>query len=331
MRFPGRFADHLLPDRLDRVSLSFLVDDLVIRRGGVAANISYGLGQLGLAPVLVGAAGSDFADYRSWLEQHGVDCTNVLPSKVSHTARFVCTTDEDLCQIASFYPGAMVEAADIRLDDVIIRSGRPDLVLVCADSPAAMMQRAQECRRLGLPYAADPSQQLPRMSAVEVLEFVRGAWCLITNEYEAALLRSTTGCGEEELLTSIEMIVTTLGENGVRIATRHGEPELVPAVAPKEIVDPTGGGDAFRAGFFGGLLRRLPTGMAAQLGCTMAALVLETSGTQAYSVDPDEVFERVTDTYGGASGSLLAASLPMTVSPGPAPSTNAADRRHRRA
>ena len=228
MRFPGRFADHLLPDRLDRVSLSFLVDDLVIRRGGVAANISYGLGQLGLAPVLVGAAGSDFADYRSWLEQHGVDCTNVLLSKVSHTARFVCTTDEDLCQIASFYPGAMVEAADIRLDDVIIRSGRPDLVLVCADSPAAMMHRAQECRRLGLPYAADPSQQLPRMSAVEVLEFVRGAWCLITNEYEAALLRSKTGCGEEELLTSIEMIVTTLGENGVRIATRHGEPSWYP-------------------------------------------------------------------------------------------------------
>src|SRR5437763_7243242 len=130
MHFPGRFTEQLLPDQLHKVSLSFLVDDLVVRRGGVAANIAFGMAQLGLRPVLVGAVGTDFADYRSWLERHGVDCDSVHVSEVAHTARFVCTTDDDLCQIASFYAGAMSEARNIELWPAVQRIGGVDLVLV---------------------------------------------------------------------------------------------------------------------------------------------------------------------------------------------------------
>ncbi|HET6213540.1 MAG TPA: PfkB family carbohydrate kinase, partial [Micromonosporaceae bacterium] len=157
MHFPGRFAHQLLPEQLHKVSLSFLVDDLVVRRGGIAANIAFGMAQLGLRPILLGAVGADFADYRSWLERHGVDCESVHVSDVAHTARFVCTTDEDMCQIASFYAGAMSEARNIELEPVAERLGGIDLVLVCANDPEAMVRHTAECRTRNLPFAADPS------------------------------------------------------------------------------------------------------------------------------------------------------------------------------
>src|SRR3989440_8297557 len=168
MHFPGRFAEQLLPDQLHKVSLSFLVDDLVVRRGGVAANIAFGMAQLGLRPVLVGAVGADFADYRSWLERHGVDCDSVHVSDVAHTARFVCSTDDDMCQIASFYAGAMSEARNIELGPVVDRLGGVDLVLISANDPAAMLRHTQECRERGYPFAADISQQLARMPGSDV-------------------------------------------------------------------------------------------------------------------------------------------------------------------
>src|SRR6266516_2281630 len=175
MHFPGRFAEQLLPEALHKVSLSFLVDELVVRRGGVAANIAFGMAQLGLAPVLVGAVGEDFADYRGWLERHGVDCESVHVSEVAHTARFVCTTDEEMCQIASFYAGAMAEARNIELRPVADRLGGLDLVLVGANDPAAMLRHSEECRQRGYRFAADPSQQLARMSGADVRGLIEGA------------------------------------------------------------------------------------------------------------------------------------------------------------
>src|SRR6185436_14130909 len=180
MHFPGRFASQLLPDQLDKVSLSFLVDDLVVRRGGIAANIAFGMAQLGLRPVLLGAVGADFADYRSWLERHGVDCDSVHVSEVAHTARFVCTTDEDMCQIASFYAGAMSEARNIELAPVADRVGGLDLVLVSANDPAAMMRHSEECRSRGFAFAADPSQQLARMDGDDVRSLIDGAEFLLS-------------------------------------------------------------------------------------------------------------------------------------------------------
>src|SRR5690242_12457643 len=217
MHFPGRFAEQLLPDQLHKVSLSFLVDDLVVRRGGIGPNICFGLAQLGVPAALVGAVGSDFAEYRSWLERHGVDCASVLVSETAHTARFVCTTDDDLCQIASFYAGAMAEARNIELAPTADRLGGLDLVLISPNDPVGMVRHTEECRERGYPFVADPSQQLARMSGAETRQLIDGAAYLITNDYEADLLRSKTGLTEADLLGLVGVQVTTLGGQGVRI------------------------------------------------------------------------------------------------------------------
>ena len=193
MNFPGKFSEQLLVEHLQKVSLSFLVDDLEIRRGGVAGNIAFAIGVLGGKPALVGAVGADFNEYRSWLEGHGVNCDGVLISQTAHTARFVCTTDQDMAQIASFYPGAMSEARDISLADVVSTTGTPELVIIGANDPDAMFRHTEECRSLGLPFAADPSQQLARLSGEQARELVGGAAYLFTNDYEWDLLLSKTG------------------------------------------------------------------------------------------------------------------------------------------
>src|SRR5215218_8466627 len=179
MHFPGRFAEQLLPDQLHKVSLSFLVDDLVVRRGGIGPNICFGLAQLGVRATLVGAVGTDFADYRAWLERHGVDCESVYESEVAHTARFVCTTDEDMCQIASFYAGAMSEARNIELRPAVERTGA-ELVVIGADDPQGMVRHSVEARECGYRFAADPSQQIARMSGDDLRCLVEGAELLFT-------------------------------------------------------------------------------------------------------------------------------------------------------
>ena len=204
MTFPGRFTDSLVADQLDKVSLSFLVDELDVRRGGVAANIAFGMACLGLHPVLVGAVGQDFDDYRSWLERHGVDtASRSHVSELKHTARFVCTTDADHNQIASFYSGAMCEARDIELGPVADRVGGLDLVLIGANDPDAMIRHTDECRQRGIPFAADPSQQLARMDGDEIRLLVDGAAYLFTNEYEAALTERKTGWSADEILERV--------------------------------------------------------------------------------------------------------------------------------
>src|SRR5690349_10214974 len=208
MHFPGRFAEQLLPDQLHKVSLSFLVDDLVVRRGGIASNIAFGMGALGLHPVLVGAVGTDFADYRAWLTQHGVDCDSVYVSDVAHTARFVCTTDDDMCQIASFYAGAMAEARDIELAPVAARLGGLDLVVISPNDPVAMLRHTAECRQRGYPFVADPSQQLARMAGAEVRELIDGAAYLLTNTYEKELLENKTGLADAQVLDRVGVRVT---------------------------------------------------------------------------------------------------------------------------
>ncbi|WP_242419849.1 carbohydrate kinase family protein, partial [Frankia sp. CpI1-P] len=283
MRFPGRFAEQLLADQLHSVSLSFLVDELVIRRGGTAANIAFGLGRLGLRPVLVGAVGEDFADYRSWLDRNGVDTTTIRVSEIAHTARFVCTTDEDLNQIASFYPGAMSEAAEIELRPISDRFGGLDMVIISPNAPDAMVRHSRECRERGYAFAADPSQQLALLEGPQIRELVDGAAYLFCNEYEKALLASKSGWSDAEILAKVGVRVTTHGKDGVVIEAPESDPIRVPVVPARATPDPTGVGDAFRAGFFAGLSWELPLERSAQVGCLLATLVLETVGTQEYT------------------------------------------------
>ncbi|MFH8497404.1 carbohydrate kinase family protein [Streptomyces coeruleorubidus] len=309
MSFPGSFTDQLLADRLDRVSLSFLADRLEIRRGGVAANISFGLGLLGMRPVLVGAVGGDFEPYRIWLKQHGVDTDSVLVSEEQHTARFVCTTDRMQNQIATFYAGAMAEARRIDLRTVVERVGRLGLVMVSPDDPAAMLRHTRACRSLGIPFASDPSQQLARLSGNDVLELIDGARWLFTNEYEAALLQDRTGLTVPEILRRVGCWVTTHGAAGVRIQRDGRQALAVPAVEVSGVVDPTGVGDAFRAGFLAGAAWGVPEKCAAQLGCVLAATVLDYVGTQEYRLYRDALLARLRSTYGVGCAAHLVAHL----------------------
>ncbi|MBY6676035.1 carbohydrate kinase family protein [Rhodococcus sp. BP-332] len=310
MRFPGRFADQFLADQLAHVSLSFLVDDLVIRKGGVGGNIAYAMGVLGGAPLLVGSVGPDFAEYQTWLEDNGVDCSAVTLSETAHTARFVCTTDEDMAQIASFYPGAMTEAGDISVRTVA--EGRDlELVLVGANDPAAMMRHTAECRELGIPFAADPSQQLARLDGTQATELIQGAEYLFTNEYEWGLLRQKTGLTERQIRDTVGLRVTTLGKNGVEIVGADGTDIRVSVVPETSKVDPTGVGDAFRAGFLVGRANGLGLERAAQLGSFIAVLVLETTGTQEWTLVRDDAIKRLTDAYGDEAAAEIAAILPQ--------------------
>lgn len=310
MTFPGAIADQLIPGQLDHVSLSFLVDSLEIRRGGVGANIALGLGRLGLSPVLVGAAGADHAEYDAFLRAGGVDTSGVLTVPDLFTARFLCTTDRNGNQIASFYPGAMARAADISLADVLARTGPARLVLIGPDDPQAMRRRTEECRAAGIPFAADPSQQLARLTGEEAAGLVRGADLLFTNAYERELLLRKTGLSADDVLGQVGSWVTTLGPDGVRIE-RKGEPPLHTPPPPElRRADPTGVGDAFRAGFLAGTAWGLPVLTSAQAGCLLATLALEAVGTQEYAFEPADFLRRLADAYGTETAALVAPHLP---------------------
>jgi adenosine kinase len=298
MAFPGRFSDSLVVDQLDKLSVSFLVEDLEVRRGGCAANICFGLGNLGLAPVLVGAVGEDFVEYRSWLERHRVDCDSVHVSETRHTARFVCTTDSAMAQIASFYAGAMSEAREIELRPIADRVGEPDYVLVGPNDPEAMLRHTDECRQRGYRFVADPSQQLAFGDGELIRPLIDGADLLFSNEYEAALITQKTGWSAEEVRNRVGTWVVTLGPAGVRVEQSGTEPITVPAVPEIEKVEPTGVGDAFRAGYLAALTWGLGPERAAQLGCLLAVYVVEQVGTQEYTLSRSAFLRRLGDTYG---------------------------------
>lgn len=309
MRFPGKFSEQLLAEHLQKVSLSFLVDDLVVHRGGVAGNMAYAIGVLGGSAVLIGAAGIDFTDYREWLESAGVDCGGVLISDTAHTARFVCTTDVDMAQIASFYPGAMSQARNIKLADVVAATGQPELVIIGANDPDAMFAHTDECRKLGLAFAADPSQQLARLSGEEIRRLVDGATYLFSNDYEWDLMLSKTGWTDADVLAQVGLRVTTLGAEGVDLVGADGTRIHVGVVPETARVDPTGVGDAFRAGFLTGRGVGLDLERSAQLGSLVAVLVLETTGTQNWTWDLDTAKARLADAFGAEAAAQIASAL----------------------
>jgi adenosine kinase len=309
MVFPGRFVEQIVPDQLESLSVSFLVEDLAVHRGGAAANIAFNLGCLGLAPVLVGAVGADFAEYGQWLSAHGVDVSAVHVSQTKHTARFQCTTDSDQNQIASFYAGAMSESRDIELKPIVDRLGGIDLVVVGPSDPAAMLRHTQECRDLGYPFAADPSQQLSSLEGDQIKQLVEGATYLFTNAYERGLLERKTGWSDDEILARVEVSIMTRGAKGVTVQ-RPGEP-VISVTPPQELTkaDPTGVGDAFRAGFLAGAAWGVGDERAAQLGCMLATLVIESVGTQEHKLEPETFMERFSEAYGPDSAAEVAAHV----------------------
>ncbi len=292
--FQGRFADSLLAQQLSKISLSFLASDLQVRRGGTGANIAFGMGVLGQRPLLVGAVGPDAEDYLTWLRDHGVDTSHVRVS-TKPTARFTCTTDDDHAQLATFFPGAMAEAAEIDLADL----GEVDLVVVAPDDPGAMLRHSASCRERGVPFAADPSQQLAFMDGEAIRGLVEGATYLFTNDYEASLVHEKTGWTADQVLDVVGTRVTTHGAQGISIE-RRGEPAVHVPVAPaRTVAEPTGVGDAFRAGFLSAIAWGVGLERAAQVGALVATHVVETVGTQEYSFTAEAFLERLGEAYGG--------------------------------
>ena len=304
--FEGRFADSLLVDQLSKISLSFLASDLQVRRGGTGANIAFGMGVLGARPVLVGAVGADAADYLVWLGAHGVDTRHVRVSTTKATARFTCTTDDDHAQLATFFPGAMAEAAEIDLADL----GELDLVVVAPDDPGAMLRHSDSCRTRGVPFAADPSQQLAFMDGTAIRGLLQGATYLFSNDYEAELVHEKTGWTADEILEVVGTRVTTRGVDGVQIDRRGQEPLRVPVVPARVVAEPTGVGDGFRAGFLTATGWGVGLERAAQVGALVATHVVETVGTQEYSFTSQEFLGRLAETYGADAADEVGRFLP---------------------
>jgi adenosine kinase len=298
MSFNGKFTDSLVAGSLAKVSLSFLVDTLEIRRGGCGANISFGMGALGLKPILLAAVGKDWVDYEAWLIRHGVDTSHVLVSEKLHTATFMVTTDTELNQIASFFPGAMSEARNIELAPIIAKTGPFDLLVISPDDPEAMMRYSDMARELKIPVAADPSQQMARMSGEEIAQLIDGAKYLFLNEYELALAIQKTGWTDRQLFDRVQVRVVTLGSKGAQIE-EHGK-ETIYVSVPKEEgkVDPTGVGDNFRSGFIAGLSWGLGHERCAQLGSMLATYCIETTGTQEYRFTKSDFLARFRTAYG---------------------------------
>lgn len=289
MSFPGYFREHILPDHLDSISLSFLVDSMVRLRGGTAPNIAYTLALLGEHPRLLAAVGEDFAEYRQWLESKGIDTSGARVIPGVYTASFFANTDRANSQIASFYPGAMAYASQLSIKDM--EGEPPELVVISPNDPGAMNQYVLECRELGLPYLYDPSQQVVRLSAEDLRCGIEGALSLFVNEYEFAMIQKATGMAPADILGYVQFLVITCGKQGAIIESRDGQVKI-PVVPTDHIADPTGVGDAFRGGFLAAYGHGLDLETCGQTGVLAATYCLENSGPQGQQFTRSEFVSR---------------------------------------
>ena len=294
MSFPGRFSEHILPDQIHQISLSFLVDTMRKQRGGCAPNIAYTLALLGERPTVMATVGQDFGEYRAGLEGMGIDTSATVEVEDEFTSSFFVNTDLDNNQIASFYIGAMGKADTLSFHDL---EGQIDLAIISPNAPAAMIKYARECKELGISYIYDPSQQIIRLSGEELLEGTRGAHMLIVNEYEFGMIQKKTGLSEHELLSLPDITIITQGEVG---STIHAEDQIlqIPAVPPEPLREPTGAGDAYRGGVIKGLLRGYPWEVTGRIAALAATYVLEQHGTQNHHYTPSQFAERYRRAFG---------------------------------
>lgn len=295
MRYPGRFRDHILPENLDSLSLSFLADSMQRVRGGVAANIAYTMRLLGGDPVILATVGEDFGDYRQWLETHGLSTAQIIEIPDELTATFFVSTDLEQNQIANFYAGAMNYARHYGLASRGL--GSADLVVISPNDPLAMLNYAQECKQLGIPFAYDPSQQIARLSGDDLQQSVPGAAYLLCNEYELAMVQSKTGWSLDDIRAQVGMLVLTLGKKGSILYTAD-EVIPVPVAYLERIEDPTGAGDAYRGGFFAALINNLPPAVCGKVGALCSVYALERMGTTAHRFTLGEFITRYTLVFG---------------------------------
>jgi adenosine kinase len=298
MSFPGRFSEHILPDHIHQISLSFLVDSMRKQRGGCAPNIAYNLALLGECPTVMATVGQDFGEYRSWLEKAGVDTSAILEVEDEFTSSFFVNTDEDNNQIASFYIGAMGKADMLSFYD--LDYGAIDISIISPNAPTAMVKYARECQELGIPYIYDPSQQIIRLTGEELLKGARGAQMLIVNEYEFGMIKNKTGLSDRELLALPKATIVTQGEKGSTIHVGN-QVLSIPVVPPEPLAEPTGVGDAYRGGIIKGMLRGYPWSITGRIAALAATYVLEQHGTQNHYYTLEEFVDRYRRVFGDAT------------------------------
>lgn len=297
MDFPGKFQDHILPDKLHMINLSFLVEERRIQKGGCAGNIAYGLSLLGERARILAAAGNDFDDYRSYLEELGVDVSSIRTFDDEPTAACFITTDRADNQITGFHPGAMARARELSLADAV-RGRDVAYAVVAPDDPQAIVRHCREAKEEGLPLVFDPSFQVIALDGDALREAADGAEVVLVNDYEFAVFREKTGLSERDLLELARIWVVTLGERGSRILVQGGSRIEVPAAPVREVKDPTGAGDAYRAGFVAGLLRGLDLATCGRMGSVSAVHAVERYGTQAHHFTREEFAQRYRESYG---------------------------------
>ena len=289
MKFPGYFKDHILPENIGTLSLSFLVESMTRVRGGIAPNIAYSLALLGeVRPIVFATVGEDFSADLLWLSDKGINTNYIKTIKNEFTASFFANTDRSNSQIASFYPGAMTAARDYSLNEL---KEKPDLVIISPNDPDAMNRYVAECSDLDIPYIYDPSQQIVRMKGEDIRRGVESATSLFVNEYEFQLLQKHTGLSQKDILSIVKFLVVTLGEKGSVIFSDDQEFNI-PAAMVNEIIDPTGVGDAYRAGFLRGYRLGFDWTLCGQMGSLSSAYCLEQQGTQNHKYDISGFIER---------------------------------------
>lgn len=295
MTFPGRFTDQIIPEKLTRLSVSFLVEDMVRQRGGTAANIAYSLKLLGGDPILLGTVGQDFGDYAAWLRQHDIRTDHIVEIPDKFTASFFVSTDDEQNQIANFYAGAMSDCRTISLADQGLTD--VDVVIISPNDPQAMLNYAAECRDLGIPFAYDPSQQTARLSGEDLRKSIPGARWLMVNDYEMAVIEEKTGWARQTILQEVGTLIVTEGRAGSLIYSQ-GEEFHIPVAPPQNVAEPTGVGDAYRGAFFAAHCAGLPVDVCGRVGAMCATYVLEQVGTTNHSFTPQEFALRYQQAFG---------------------------------
>ena len=295
MVFPGHFKDHILPDKMHILSVSFLVESMKRQRGGTAPNIAYNLALLGERPTVMATVGEDFAEYRLWLDEQGIDTGAIKPVPGEFTSSCFINTDLNDNQITAFYPGAMSHAQTLsfRAEELL----DTDLVIIAPNDPLAMGRYAAECQELGIPYLYDPSMQAPRMSADELRAGLAGARIFTGNDYEFGMMADKLGVSEEELRAMVPITVVTKGDQGASIYV-EGEEFAIPAARPHKVVDPTGAGDAFRAGLVKGMVHKLPWEVVGRIASLSAVYAIEQAGTQQHHYTLPAFVERYRQNFG---------------------------------
>jgi adenosine kinase len=299
MNFPGYFKEHILPEKVHMLTVSFLVDSMKKLRGGTAGNIAYNLAQLGEKPVLVASAGSDFEEYKRAVEPLGVDCGSIKIVPDEFTASCFINTDQSNNQIVAFYPGAANHSRELSLD--ALKLTRDDWAIISPTDPVSMARHTQECKRLGAKYIFDPGKQTPRLDKAQILAGLDGCSLLVGNDYEFGMMAKAIGWSEEKLIASAPITVITRGEAGSWIYDNKVSKKLeIPIAKPKAAVDPTGCGDAYISGFAAALARGFPLELCGRVAALIATYCLELKGCQEHCFKKSEFLQRYLQTFGAA-------------------------------